>query len=148
MKLEAAPTEHIEIVIHQHLPMFHTEHCVYCTFLSEGTDFTNCGRPCEKHRVSLRDRIGMLHPVRVDIGCRNTVYNAIEQSGAEYIPNFLSLGVRSYRIEFLEESPKKVGEVVSLYREALEGKRSGTSVWRTLKAINQLGVTRGQLIKK
>ncbi|ASA95923.1 MULTISPECIES: DUF3656 domain-containing U32 family peptidase [Anoxybacillus] len=146
--LEAAPTEHIEIVIHQHLPMFHTEHCVYCTFLSEGTDFTNCGRPCEKHRVSLRDRIGMLHPVRVDIGCRNTVYNAIEQSGAEYIPNFLSLGVRSYRVEFLEESPKKVEEVVNLYREALEGKRSGTSVWRTLKAINQLGVTRGQLIKK
>ncbi|AST07255.1 peptidase U32 [Anoxybacillus flavithermus] len=146
--LEAAPTERIEIVIHQHLPMFHTEHCVYCTFLSEGTDFTNCGRPCEKHRVSLRDRIGMLHPVRVDIGCRNTVYNAIEQSGAEYIPNFLSLGVRSYRVEFLEESPKKVEEVVNLYREALEGKRSGTSVWRTLKAINQLGVTRGQLIKK
>ncbi|KFZ42111.1 collagenase-like protease [Anoxybacillus flavithermus] len=146
--LEAAPTEHMEIVIHQHLPMFHTEHCVYCTFLSEGTDFTNCGRPCEKHRVSLRDRIGMLHPVRVDIGCRNTVYNAIEQSGAEYIPHFLSLGVRSYRVEFLEESPKKVEEVITLYREALEGKRSGTSVWRTLKAINQLGVTRGQLIKK
>ncbi|MCG3083224.1 U32 family peptidase [Anoxybacillus sp. LAT_35] len=146
--LEAAPTEHIEIVIHQHLPMFHTEHCVYCTFLSEGTDFTNCGRPCEKHRVSLRDRIGMLHPVRVDIGCRNTVYNAIEQSGAEYIPHFLSLGVRSYRVEFLEESSKKVEEVITLYREALEGKRSGTSVWRTLKAINQLGVTRGQLIKK
>ncbi len=89
--LEAAPTEHIEMVIHQHLPMFHTEHCVYCTFLSEGTDFTNCGRPCEKHRVSLRDRIGMLHPVRVDIGCRNTVYNAIEQSGAEYIPHFYPL---------------------------------------------------------
>lgn len=146
--LEAAPTEHMEIVIHQHLPMFHTEHCVYCTFLSEGTDFTNCGRPCEKHRVSLRDRIGMLHPVRVDIGCRNTVYNAIEQSGAEYIPHFLSLGVRSYRVEFLEESAKKVEEVITLYREALEGKRSGTSVWRTLKAINQLGVTRGQLIKK
>lgn len=146
--LEAAPTEHMEIVIHQHLPMFHTEHCVYCTFLSEGTDFTNCGRPCEKHRVSLRDRIGMLHPVRVDIGCRNTVYNAIEQSGAEYIPHFLSLGVRSYRVEFLEESAKKVEEVITLYREALEGERSGTSVWRTLKAINQLGVTRGQLIKK
>ena len=90
----------------------------------------------------------MLHPVRVDIGCRNTVYNAIEQSGAEYIPNFLSLGVRSYRVEFLEESPKKVEEVVNLYREALEGKRIGKSVWRTLKAINQLGVTRGQLIKK
>jgi len=146
--LERAPVDRIEIVIQQHLPMFHTEHCVYCTFLSEGTDFTNCGRPCESHRVSLQDRIGMLHPVRVDTGCRNTVYNAIEQSGAEYLPNFLELGVRSYRVEFLEEDGAKVQEVLRLYREVLQGKRSGTSVWKTLKATNQLGVTRGQLVKK
>lgn len=89
----------------------------------------------------------MLHPVRVDIGCRNTVYNAIEQSGAEYLPNFMQLGVRSYRVEFLEEDADKVQEVLQLYREALEGKRTGTSVWKTLKATNQLGVTRGQLVK-
>ncbi|HHY74841.1 MAG TPA: U32 family peptidase [Bacillus bacterium] len=146
--LENSPTESIEVVIHQHLPMFHTEHCVYCTFLSEGTDFTNCGRPCEKHRISLQDRIGMKHPVRVDIGCRNTVYNAIEQSGAEYIANFLNEGIKHFRIEFLEEDAEKVHEVIQLYREALEGKRTGTSVWKTLKATNQLGVTRGQLIKK
>ncbi|GAA3325773.1 hypothetical protein GCM10020331_058990 [Ectobacillus funiculus] len=38
-------------------------------------------------------------------------------------------------------------EVITLYREALQGKRSGTSVWRALKATNQLGVTRGQLTK-
>ena len=146
--LEFSPTEKIEIVIHQHLPMFHTEHCVYCTFLSEGTDFTNCGRPCEDHRVSLQDRLGILHPVRVDIGCRNTVYNAIEQSGAEYIPNFLEQGVTHYRIEFLEETSEKVYEVLSLYRQAIDGDISPSSVWKKLKATNQLGVTRGQLIKK
>ncbi len=66
--LEHSDTSRMEIVIHQHLPMFHTEHCVYCTFMSEGTDFTNCGRPCEEHRASLQDRIGMSHPVRVDEG--------------------------------------------------------------------------------
>ncbi len=145
---QSGDNAHLEMVIHQHLPMFHTEHCVYCTFLSEGTDFTNCGRPCETHRVSLQDRIGMLHPVRVDIGCRNTVYNAIEQSGAEYLPQFQQRGIRHYRIEFLEETGEKVQEVVRLYREALQGKRTGTSVWRSLKATNQLGVTRGQLVKK
>ncbi|OMD03085.1 U32 family peptidase, partial [Paenibacillus odorifer] len=83
--LEHSDTSRMEVVIHQHLPMFHTEHCVYCTFMSEGTDYTNCGRPCEEHRASLQDRIGMSHPVRVDEGCRNTVYNAVEQSGAEYL---------------------------------------------------------------
>lgn len=140
-------TEDMEIVIHQHLPMFHTEHCVYCTFLSEGTDFTNCGRPCEDHRASLQDRIGMSHPVRVDEGCRNTVYNAIEQSGAEYLNHFMESGVPSYRVEFLEETPEQVLEVIDLYTRALRGEISGTQVWKQLKATNQLGVTRGQLVK-
>ncbi|OAX46389.1 U32 family peptidase [Paenibacillus sp. AD87] len=140
-------TSQTEVVIHQHLPMFHTEHCVYCTFMSEGTDFTNCGRPCEDHRASLQDRIGMSHPVRVDEGCRNTVYNAVEQSGAEYLTNFMDLGVSRYRVEFLEESPEQVREVIDLYNRALRGEISGTQVWKTLKATNQLGVTRGQLVK-
>lgn len=144
--LEHSDTSRMEIVIHQHLPMFHTEHCVYCTFLSEGTDYTNCGRPCEEHRASLQDRIGMSHPVRVDEGCRNTVYNAIEQSGAEYLNNFRDLGVSSYRVEFLEETPEQVAEVIDLYSRALRGEISGTQVWKSLKATNQLGVTRGQLV--
>ena len=139
-------TSRMEIVIHQHMPMFHTEHCVYCTFMSEGTDFTNCGRPCEEQRASLQDRIGMAHPVRVDEGCRNTVYNAVEQSGAEYLNNFRELGVNSFRVEFLEETPEQVAEVLSLYTRALRGEISGTQVWKSLKATNQLGVTRGQLV--
>ncbi|AIQ65808.1 peptidase U32 [Paenibacillus stellifer] len=145
--LERSRTSKVEVVIHQHLPMFHTEHCVYCTFMSEGTDYTNCGRPCESHRASLQDRIGMSHPVRVDEGCRNTVYNAIEQSGAEYLSNFRELGVSSFRVEFLEETPEQVEEVIDLYSRALRGEISGTKVWKTLKATNQLGVTRGQLVK-
>lgn len=145
--LRVSPTADMEVVIHQHLPMFHTEHCVYCTFLSEGTDYTNCGRPCEQHRASLQDRIGMSHPVRVDEGCRNTVYNAIEQSGAEYLNHFLELGVPRYRVEFLEETPDQVHKVIDLYNRALRREISGTQVWKTLKATNQLGVTRGQLVK-
>ena len=144
--LQHTATDKIEIVIHQHLPMFHTEHCVYCTFLSEGTDYTNCGRPCEQHRVSLQDRMGIAHPVRVDEGCRNTVYNAIEQSGAEYMHHFRELGVRRYRIEFLEETSDQVHQIISLYTRAIHGEISGTQVWKTLKATNQLGVTRGHLV--
>lgn len=145
--LRSSDTSRTEVVIHQHLPMFHTEHCVYCTFMSEGTDFTNCGRPCEEKRASLQDRIGMSHPVRVDEGCRNTVYNAVEQSGAEYLSQFRDLGVAAFRIEFLEETADKVNEVIELYSDALSGRIGGTQVWRSLKAINQLGVTRGQLVK-
>lgn len=70
----------------------------------------------------------MSHPVRVDEGCRNTVYNAIEQSGAEYLSNFRELGVSTFRVEFLEETPEQVAEVINLYGKALRGEISGTSV--------------------
>ena len=70
--LRAAPPEWFEVTIHQHLPMFHMEHCVFCRFLSTGTDWTNCGRPCETHTLALRDRMGYEHPVKADAGCRNT----------------------------------------------------------------------------
>ena len=61
---------------HHRIATFHTEHCVYAHLLSDGRDFRTCGRPCEQHEVALRDRTGRTHPVIVDVGCRNTVFNA------------------------------------------------------------------------
>ena len=52
----------IEVIVYQHLPVFHTEHCVFCRFLSTGTDYTNCGHPCETHRVALQDKAGRTAP--------------------------------------------------------------------------------------
>ena len=142
--VQGAPPEWFEITIHQHMPMFHMEHCVFCAFLSSGTDYTNCGRPCDKHDLKLRDRVGAQHPVKADAGCRNTVFNALAQTGAENVSRLLALGARHFRIEFLNESPGQVAETISAYRHLLEGKINGSQVWRELKLLNQLGVTRGQ----
>jgi putative protease len=143
--LEGAPADWFEITIHQHMPMFHMEHCVFCAFLSTGTDYTNCGRPCDKHDVKLRDRVGMEHPLKADVGCRNTVFNALAQTGAEYVERMLALGVKNFRVEFLNETPEQVTETVSKYRQLLRGEISGTDLWRELRLMNQLGVTRGQM---
>ena len=104
--LGAAPPEWFEITIHQHMPMFHMEHCVFCAFLSSGTDYTNCGRPCDKHDLKLRDRVGAEHPVKADVGCRNTVFNALAQTGAEHVSHLVALGARHFRIEFLNEDAR------------------------------------------
>ncbi len=145
--VKSAPPEWFEITIHQHMPMFHMEHCVFCAFLSKGTDFTNCGRPCDTHDVKLRDRVGMEHPLKADVGCRNTVFNARAQTGAEYVARLMELGVRQFRIEFVNESPEDVVQTVSKYRALLRGEIAGSKVWRELKLQNQLGVTRGQMEK-
>ena len=143
--LAGAPPRWFELTIHQHMPMFHMEHCVFCAFLSNGTDYTNCGRPCDKHDVKLRDRVGMEHPLKADVGCRNTVFNAVAQTGAEYVERMLALGMRNFRVEFLNETPEQVGRTIAKYRELLRGEISGTQLWRELKLMNQLGVTRGQM---
>jgi U32 family peptidase len=143
--LQGAPADWFEITIHQHMPMFHMEHCVFCAFLSSGTDYTNCGRPCDKHDVKLRDRVGMEHPLKADVGCRNTVFNALAQTGAEYVERMLALSVGNFRIEFLNETPEQVTQTISKYRQLLRGEISGTTLWRELRLINQLGVTRGQM---
>jgi len=145
--LGSAPPEWFEITIHQHMPMFHMEHCVFCAFLSQGTDYTNCGRPCDKHEVNLRDRVGAEHPLKADVGCRNTVFNARAQTGAESVARMLALGVRKFRLEFLNETPQTVTQTIAMYRQLLRGEVAGIQVWRELKLLNQLGVTRGQLEK-
>src|SRR5262249_9378865 len=143
--LQAAPPDWFEITLHQHMPMFHMEHCVFCAFLSSGTDYTNCGRPCDRHQLRLRDRVGAEHPVKADVGCRNTVFNALAQTGAEYVGRMLALGLRAFRIEVLNEPAETVAGTIGKYRQLLEGKISGSQLWRELKIQNQLGVTRGQM---
>jgi len=145
--LSAAPPEWFEVTIHQHIPMFHMEHCVFCAFLSSGTDFRNCGRPCDRHDLKLRDRVGAEHPVKADVGCRNTVFNALAQTGAEYVSRMIELGVRHFRLEFLNETPEQVTRTIAQYRRLLRGEITGTQLWRELKLFNQLGVTRGQIGK-
>jgi U32 family peptidase len=143
--LEATPPEWLEIVIHQQVPMFHMEHCVFCAFLSPGTDATNCGRPCDTHDVKLRDRVGAEHPLKADVGCRNTLYNAVPQTTAEYLPRLKKHGARFVRVELLDDEPRAVERVLRLYQDVIAGRRDGKSLWRELKATNQYGVTRGAL---
>jgi putative protease len=143
--LRAAPPEWFEVTIHQHIPMFHMEHCVFCAFLTTGKDYRDCGRPCDVHDLKLRDRVGAEHPVKADVGCRNTVFNSLAQTGAEYVARMLALGVRHFRLEFLNETPEQVSRTIAKYRQLLRGEISGSQLWRELKLFNQLGVTRGQM---
>jgi putative protease len=143
--LAAAPGTWFDLTIHQHMPMFHMEHCVFCAFLSTGNDYRDCGRPCDTQRVTLRDRVGAELPLRADAGCRNTVFNNRAQTGAEYVARLIELGARSFRVEFVNEGADEVARTVQSYQRLLHGEINGTDLWRELKLLNQLGVTRGQM---
>ena len=143
--LAAAPRQRVAVTIHHHIPTFHTEHCVYAHLLSGGRDFKSCGRPCERHEVSLRDRTGLVHPVWVDVGCRNTVFNAQAQSAAPLVPRLVAAGVRRLRVELVRESAAETTRVVDAYRRLVAGEVAPADVLRTTRVHEQFGVTRGTM---
>ena len=104
-----------------------------------------CGWPCEAHTIELKDRTGVSFPVHPDTGCRNTVFNSLPQSGAEYIRRMQEHGLRWFRLDLLREKPEEIAGLVERYRRVIEGTDDGKQTWKQLKALNQLGVTRGTL---
>jgi putative protease len=135
----------IAVTIHHHVPTFHTEHCVYAHLLSTGRDYKTCGRPCEQHEVALRDRVGLVHPVVVDVGCRNTVFNAQAQSAASLVPELLTAGVRRFRVELVRESAQEAASVFTAYAQLAAGQLAPREVVRRAAVHEQFGVTRGTM---
>ena len=143
--LHVAPPEWFELTLHQHMPMFHMEHCVFCAFLSDGTDATNCGRPCDKHEVHLRDRVGQLHRLTADVGCRNTLFNGRAQTGVRFFEVLSGTGLRRFRVELLAEDAEEATGTIHAYQSLLRGESAGEAIFSRLKLDSRLGVVEGTL---
>ncbi len=137
--------EHVEVVAYQHLPVFHTEHCVFCRFLSDGTSYKDCGHPCEQHRVALRDVNNRVHPVMADVGCRNTVFGAEAQEASSHLDEWLRAGIRHFRLEFVHESVEQVAAVGGAFSQALAGSLSTHELGHRLQRLAPQGTTEGSL---
>lgn len=143
--LASVPRGRVAVTIHHHVPTFHTEHCVYAHLLSTGRDYKSCGRPCERHEVALRDRVGLVHPIVVDAGCRNTIFNAQAQSAASLVPDLLARGVRRFRVELVRESAEEAARVYTAYAQLAAGRLAPRDVVRRAAVHEQFGVTRGTM---
>ncbi len=143
--LAHVPAHKVTVAVHHHIATFHTEHCVYAHTLSHGRDFRTCGRPCEKHQLALEDREGRRHPVVVDVGCRNTVFNAQAQSAARAVPGLIAKGVRRFRAELVWEDQATTASVLTAWRSLLEGSLSPAELLRRIEGHEQFGVTAGTM---
>jgi putative protease len=127
------------------MALFHMEHCAIAALLSDGKDYRSCGRPCDRHKVSLRDRAGMEHPVEADVGCRNTVFHARAQSALQLLPQLSSAGVARFRIELVRESADDVTRLVTSYKRAIDDPSRAHDVWRELRTDAGYGIVKGSL---
>lgn len=145
--LDYSDASKVEVTIHQYMPSFHMEHCVFAAFLSKGSSFKDCGKPCEKHDVKLKDQFGNYHFIKADQECRNTMYNAKAQSAANILPNLLAKGVCLFRVELLSENSDNLKRKIESYINFLEEKISIEDLTCQIGEIEKFGLGSGQLLK-
>jgi putative protease len=135
----------LEVIAYHQLPVFHMEHCVFCRFLSTGTDHTNCGHPCEQHRVAVRDVRGRRHPVIADVGCRNTVFNAEAQSAVPYLQQMIDAGIQHFRLEFVHHNAATTGQICEAFLKFFCQEISAPELRRQLSIVSPQPTTDGSL---
>lgn len=134
-----------EISAFVHLPAFYMEHCLYAAYLTKAERFPHCKQICSKHHIDILDHKGAKHSLLPDAECRNTLYLERPQSALSFVPDFIKLGVRRFRLEMLEESPSEVADKTRLYTEALRGRLSLKTAAKLIGAEERYGVSKGQL---
>jgi U32 family peptidase len=132
-----------EIILHQHVPLFHTRHCLFAANLSDGSRCGDCGRRCTSHECAVRDRNGAAHPVLPDSMGRSTVFHAAAQTAADHLPYMQRVGLRHFRVELLRESPEQACALLDVYAGLLSGDGDGRDLLHRLRALCPKAGTRG-----
>ncbi len=145
--VEFSDPSKIEVTLHQYMPEFHMEHCVFAAFMSTGTSFKDCGKPCEKHEVKLKDPYGNMHFLKADQECRNTFFKATPQSAGFLVSSLKDKGVGSFRLEALNESTQEINQKILTYLKLLNDEVSSSEAMNSLKVIESYGLGLGQLNK-
>ncbi len=145
--LEKTETQKMEITIYQHMPSFHMEHCVFAAFLSKGSSYRDCGKPCEKHEVKLKDQFQNWHQIKADPECRNTMYNARAQSATRHIDSWMPLGLGYVRFEALKEQGDELISKIISHLHFLDKKLNHQELLQQLDSVESYGVNEGALTK-
>jgi putative protease len=133
----------LEPIVHLHVPMMYTEHCIAAARLGKGAEQKTCGRPCDLHALALEDRIGARHALRADVRCGSTLFAARAQTAIEFIPEMLAAGVRHFRVELLAEDAVRTRSILDLYSRTIAGHLEPDDALRQLEALMPEGIARG-----
>ena len=76
---------------------------------------------------------------------RNTVFGAEAQHAAAHLEDWLSAGIRHFRLEFAHESAEQVEGVTRDFEDALGGRLPARELARRLPRFSPEGITEGSL---
>lgn len=146
--IENVKEQSLELTLHQSMPSFHMEHCVFAAFLSKGSSYRDCGKPCEKHKVQLKDQFGHYHWIKPDQECRNTMFNSKAQTALPLLEKWPAHKLKLMRFEALVERGDTLVQKLVAYMDYFAGKKSLSEVLKVLQAQESYGLSSGNLARE
>jgi U32 family peptidase len=139
----------IEVFVHGALCISYSGRCMLSNYMTErDANQGNCAHPCRySYALIEKKRPGQYYPVEEDE--RGTyIFNAKDLCLLELLPELVSAGVDSLKIEGRMKSIFYVGGVVRVYRAALDYLRSlPSSAWKDPAAITMPGTFMEEIVK-
>lgn len=106
-----------EMIVYGHLPMMITEYCpVECIVKKDSK--TNCGL-CKNSSYGLKDRYGIVFPLKTDGSCRTQILNSKKLILIEYMEKIAKSGIEILRLQFTNEDKNEIISIVKAYQEML-----------------------------
>ncbi len=143
--LEAGTGEPFEIALHQYMPAFHMEHCLFAAHLAHAPRFPECRKICLQHSIEILDHKGERHFLQTDAECRNTLFVGKPQTAFKLLPKLRESGVFRFRLEMLHDSPETVRKKTQIVSGLLQGKIPLNEAIREIGAEEKYGISEGQL---
>ncbi|MDN5364590.1 MAG: family peptidase [Eubacteriales bacterium] len=140
----------LEVVVQGALPLMVSAYCAPGALVGERRAGRQCSAPCRREEFALRDRLGVVFPLRCDRYCRMHIFNSVDLCLLDCLDDFAALRTGTVRIEGHLYPPQVLRELVSLYREVLDGKKDnlpGEDLVATVKKITGRDVTRGHYFR-
>ena len=147
LQMDAAITK--EAVVYGRIPVMSSEYCPVGCVVGGYKEGAKCSMPCNKGLYKLKDRMGMKFPVLCDkIDCRSTVFNSNVLFLLDSLDKFKKAGMNRVRLNFTEEKPTEIKEIIEAYRDVL---CYGTKVVDRYKnltdRIREQGFTKGHYFR-
>jgi U32 family peptidase len=138
-----------EAVVYGRIAVMASEYCpVGSVEGGLGTE-SKCTKPCIKGVYKLKDRMGMEFPVYCDrIDCRSVIYNSNVMFTLDSLEKIRKAGTDIFRMNFTDERPEEVVELINAYRDVLEnGNRRIDKYGKLIGRIKDKGFTKGHYFR-
>jgi putative protease len=116
---EGAPLP-VETVVHGRLTLMVSAHCVAGSVVGGRAPGKACSMPCAQRAFGLKDRLGLVFPMAMDLRCRAHIYNPMELCLVDRLPELAEIPLASLRVEAQGRTTDYVARVVGIYRRGLD----------------------------